>query len=428
MRCVYDNCSYNRFGYRNNRSLRRHIRDVHGYAIVTSIDIKLYQDTNDTCVYPLCRYNTGDQEAYKEHLVNVHNFPISLGNQPSELPGVGEQPSAQEDITAELLASSPLTATEEPSASSSVMTGPSASAPVIVEPSTSAPVLAEPSTSAPVIVEPSTSAPVIAELLSSALVTEELSASVPVIAEPSASGDIVVEPETASSPMEYSSVSGVVIEEPAASSSLIEQQPASQSTYLEPLNTAAYQKRRFSDMTDNSPSQRKSRRSQGPVTPRLSRNKGKQTAIPLWSENVRSMNKPNLRRAEADALESLVLFGISGSVSEEMEEKLASNRENSRTRLSLKAIPSAIEFLNRVLEAKTPSEAHARCAENIDSSTYHGQFLAIMQATLQDFCAVRRNQPSFKYTDNHERTFWINSVIPMFRYFGFLTDLASFKW
>ncbi|KAI8577933.1 hypothetical protein K450DRAFT_200828 [Umbelopsis ramanniana AG] len=163
-----------------------------------------------------------------------------------------------------------------------------------------------------------------------------------------------------------------------------------------------------------------------PVTLRLFRNKGKETAIPSRTDNVRSI--PKLRRAEGNKLERMVLFGISGSVSEGMEEKFASNKEDGRTRLSLKAVPNAMEFLKRVLEAETPLEAIGRCAaQNIDVSTYHGQFLAIMLGTLQEFCIMRMTKPSFQYTDNDERTYWVESVIPMFRYLGMITDLVSFN-
>ncbi|KAI8575785.1 hypothetical protein K450DRAFT_284073 [Umbelopsis ramanniana AG] len=328
--------------------------------------------------------------------MNAHDFPISLGNQPSELAGVDEQPSAQEDITAGLLASSPMTLTDEPSASSSVMAELSASAPVIAEPSTS----------------------------------------VLVIVEPSVSDDIVTEPPA----LAYN------LAESVASSSLINYEATTYSTSLGPLNTTVSQERDSGEVTENSSSQREDRKSQRLVTPRLSINQENETAIPSWVDMVGTLNEPdmfgtlnepdmvrtldgpNLMRAELYTLESMVLFGIAGAVSEEMEEKFASNREDNLSRLSLNAIPNAMEYLKRVLKAENPSEAIARCVEEIDVSTYNGQFLAIMQGTLNDFCTMRRTKTNFKYPDDHERTYWIDSVAPMFKYFSTITDLVSFIW
>ncbi|KAG2175230.1 hypothetical protein INT44_007718 [Umbelopsis vinacea] len=41
---------------------------------------------------------------------------------------------------------------------------------------------------------------------------------------------------------------------------------------------------------------------------------------------------------------------------------------------------------------------------------------------------MRLTTPEFRYIHNHERTFWIEYAISMFRYLGSITNLISFKW
>ncbi|KAI8575866.1 hypothetical protein K450DRAFT_259513 [Umbelopsis ramanniana AG] len=271
----------------------------------------------------------------------------------------------------------------------------------------------------------------------SAAMAVEPSTSAPVIAGPSASGDIVVEPAAASSIKEEPSDSAYDLTEWVASSSLIKQETTTNSTPLGPLSTFASQKRDFGEITENSHSQREDRKTQILATPRLSRNKGKETAIRLWADMVGALNEPvmvgtlngpNIRRAEAHTLEGMVLFGIAGALSEGMEEKFASNREDNRNYLCLNAIPNAMEYLKRVLKAESPSEAIGRCVEKIDVSTYNGQFLTIMRGTLYDFCITRLTKPNFEYTGDYEMTYWVDSVLPMFRYLARITGLVLFNW
>lgn len=90
-----------------------------------------------------------------------------------------------------------------------------------------------------------------------------------------------------------------------------------------------------------------------------------------------------------------------------------------------------MEFLSKILDMNTPSDALSNLYSAIpktDLATHHGQFIAIMQATLADFCSMTLTNQTFTYIHNHERTYWAECIIPMFKYFSRITKLVQFKW
>ena len=95
---------------------------------------------------------------------------------------------------------------------------------------------------------------------------------------------------------------------------------------------------------------------------------------------------------------------------------------------SLPAIPSAMVYLTHVLDAESPSDGYERCVLPTNVSDYNSQFLMVMQATLVDFCGMNLFKQKSVYDLNHERTFWIESIIPMFKKFAGITTLVHFEW
>ena len=88
-------------------------------------------------------------------------------------------------------------------------------------------------------------------------------------------------------------------------------------------------------------------------------------------------------------------------------------------------------FLKNFLATSTPSEALQFLLKqdlSIDITTKQSQFMMAVKATLIDFCFMYAKQPAQPYPHNHERTFWVEHVVPIFKYFASLTSLVSFKW
>lgn len=111
-----------------------------------------------------------------------------------------------------------------------------------------------------------------------------------------------------------------------------------------------------------------------------------------------------------------------------MEEEFNRNCELNDTLASLKAIPNAWDFLNGIFDAENPQATLSRCMIPIDLSNLHNKFHWVMRVTLIDFCTAYLTNPGDAPTNNLERTFWVQSIVPMFKFFAGTTGLIKFSW
>ncbi|KAG2175345.1 hypothetical protein INT44_007833 [Umbelopsis vinacea] len=263
--------------------------DISEILIVTleiddGLNVAANTENVKSCVYALCTYDTTDEEAYKEHLREVHNLSLYRGNQSLVLPGVGPQPSAPEHTSSELLAPGPRTVIDKP--------------------------------------------------LASTIVTNESTGSVLVIAGPSAlSTSLEQLPAWGHFTME----SQDSIEDPSAIYTTV-----AGPSVLEPSNPRTSTKRRISDLTDDILSEGSDRRCERPAIPWLIG-----IEIPSRTGNVQYYIEPRLRRSEAVELADDVLLGLPGSISEGMKGKVVSNRKDGLALLSLQAVPNAMDFSDK---------------------------------------------------------------------------------
>lgn len=126
--------------------------------------------------------------------------------------------------------------------------------------------------------------------------------------------------------------------------------------------------------------------------------------------------------------ENNYILGISGHVDEGMEEQFNSNWRLGHESASLKAIPNAWGFLNETLDAEDPLAALSRCLIPMDLTSHHNRFLLVMRVTLIDFCIMHLSNRNNRSADIPEKTFWVQSVVPMFKFFAGCTGLFNLDW
>lgn len=95
---------------------------------------------------------------------------------------------------------------------------------------------------------------------------------------------------------------------------------------------------------------------------------------------------------------------------------------------SLKAIPNAWDLLETILSKEDPSEVFSHWRTPIGQSSYDSKFLLVMQVTLIDFCSKYVAERDRLRAVDQEITYWVETVIPMFKYFAGITGMIHFKW
>ncbi|KAG2178331.1 hypothetical protein INT44_001481 [Umbelopsis vinacea] len=136
-------------------------------------------------------------------------------------------------------------------------------------------------------------------------------------------------------------------------------------------------------------------------------------------ENMYYPYKPKLTRSEIESLRPTCIFALTSITNKEMRDVFSTNDKDDLRLVSLNAVPSALTFGRQVVLAESPLEAISICNTEMDLSTHHGQFLMVMKVTLLYYLSLFLVRPNVQYEENyheHRVTFWIEFVIPMFRY------------
>jgi hypothetical protein len=116
---------------------------------------------------------------------------------------------------------------------------------------------------------------------------------------------------------------------------------------------------------------------------------------------------------------------------EDVQQEVQLNRDANRRLESLSKIPNVHAFLKQLM-ITTDSATFLKFIWNqnlpLCTTGLQNQFLMVVQLTLTDYYGMIALDPNQPYNHNHERTFWVERVIPMFKYFSKMTGLVSFKW
>lgn len=116
---------------------------------------------------------------------------------------------------------------------------------------------------------------------------------------------------------------------------------------------------------------------------------------------------------------------------EDVQQEVHLNRDANRLLESLSKKPDVYAYLQQLVITTDPTTfMKSIWSQDLPPCTtdLQNQFLMVVQYTLTDYhgmIGLDSNQP---YNHNHERTFWVERVIPMFKYFSKKTGLVSFKW
>jgi hypothetical protein len=116
---------------------------------------------------------------------------------------------------------------------------------------------------------------------------------------------------------------------------------------------------------------------------------------------------------------------------EDVQQEVRLNRDANRRLESLSRIPDVHAFLTQLVMKPDPATfLKSIWNQNVTPCTtgLQNQFLMVVQLTLTDYYGMIALDPNQPYNHNHERTFWVERVIPMFKYFSKMTGLVSFKW
>jgi len=116
---------------------------------------------------------------------------------------------------------------------------------------------------------------------------------------------------------------------------------------------------------------------------------------------------------------------------EDVQQEVQLNRDANRRLESLSKLPDVHAFLKQLVITTDPAIfLKSIWSHNLPPCTtgLQNQFLMVVQLTLTDYYGMIALDPNQPYNHNHERTFWVERVIPMFKYFSKMTGLVSFKW
>jgi hypothetical protein len=88
---------------------------------------------------------------------------------------------------------------------------------------------------------------------------------------------------------------------------------------------------------------------------------------------------------------------------------------------NLDAIPNARDLLKNILEATSKWQT------SIDQTSDDGQFLSVMRVIMLDFCLKNSVARDRVHAVVSERTYWVETAIPMFERFAEITGLIHFR-
>lgn len=87
-----------------------------------------------------------------------------------------------------------------------------------------------------------------------------------------------------------------------------------------------------------------------------------------------------------------------------------------------------VESLVKVDSAEQLFTAIATASPAAELSEQEAEFCRVIKLTMMDFSSVGASKSNHNYNNNHERSFWVEQAIPMFKYLGRITGLVKFGW
>lgn len=151
------------------------------------------------------------------------------------------------------------------------------------------------------------------------------------------------------------------------------------------------------------------------------------------NSSIYSPHNPRLKRSAVLQIFTVSVVGMHEILlqAEDVQQEIQLNRDANRRLESLSKMPDVLAFSKQVVINTDPAIfLKSIWNHNLPPCTtgLHNQFLTVVQLTLTDFYGRIALHPNQMYNHNHERTFWVESVIPMFKYFSKMTGLISFNW
>jgi hypothetical protein len=104
-------------------------------------------------------------------------------------------------------------------------------------------------------------------------------------------------------------------------------------------------------------------------------------------------------------------------VRQELQEELSDEQSPPLVFANLDAIPNALDLLKNILEATSKWQT------SIDQTSDDGRFLSVMRAIMLDFCLNKSVARDRVHAVVSEKTYWVETAIPMFKRFAEITDL-----
>jgi hypothetical protein len=150
--------------------------------------------------------------------------------------------------------------------------------------------------------------------------------------------------------------------------------------------------------------------------------------------NLFSPRKPKIKSVELAKISKIVVVGMNGNTegAEEVEKEVLANRIANREFGSLNHVsPDILPFLRNILAKNSKADfLHSLCLHDqahdlLDDAS---KLMLVIKTTLTGFYAMVAYATTSPYDHNHERTFWVDRVVPMFKYFSKITGLVEFKW
>ncbi|KAG2171880.1 hypothetical protein INT44_006109 [Umbelopsis vinacea] len=162
-------------------------------------------------------------------------------------------------------------------------------------------------------------------------------------------------------------------------------------------------------------------------------NKGRSVNIAPPNSSTYSPQKPKLKQTEVLQISKVAIVGMHGRIlkAEDVQQEVQLNRDANRRLESLSSSPLVHGLLKQLVAITDPAEFLKSIWDHSlppNTTELQQQLLMTAKLTLTDFYAMVALHPNRPYEHNHERTFWVERVVPMFKYLSKITGLISFKW
>jgi hypothetical protein len=144
-----------------------------------------------------------------------------------------------------------------------------------------------------------------------------------------------------------------------------------------------------------------------------------------------SPQKPKLRQTDSDALSEFVILAMRNNrnVPSEWRDEIEANRLAQVNLTSLQKW-KMVEFVQSLVQLDNAQQLFATVlsAPIYELSEEEAELYSVIKLTMIDFSSMAAPKANPNFGHNHERSFWVEQAIPMFKYLDRLTGLAKFRW